>query len=354
MTQRVWANYHAGRLLSDDGEARHEAFQEWEWGQRLPEKPAVCRALVRRVPSADAEAVIDLYQQCLNAGVVESTGLDVHLPYLIDTLIEQCELAQNPIMPLVACNVVAMLPPDTIDNQAIRVWEFAGRYPDPKGRRSAIDYATRALPAEHLPAAVAYFLDDADALVARHAWLLMAFLDPISGHSGNWREAPDGVAEAILYAAVATSDRPEFVLALVDSDPLITVRFRPVRRFLNIVGEPTHTGQAQPYGPNEQVSVGSFIEQYESQTRSSAEGMHWAVRKHFLGMLAAGLKDDSTAYDSLRVMLPECPLPPGPLSAEERSFAGSLFDAWWALHSVRYEFDLDAKVFRRKTNKAPE
>ncbi|MFW6060283.1 MAG: hypothetical protein ACODAQ_08875 [Phycisphaeraceae bacterium] len=46
--------------------------------------------------------------------------------------------------------------------------------------------------------------------IARHAWILLGLIEPASGFSANWRQAPVEVAEAILWAAVKTNpDRPQ-------------------------------------------------------------------------------------------------------------------------------------------------
>lgn len=54
-------------------------------------------------------------------------------------------------------------------------------------------------------AMIASATSDPEPEVARHAWVLLGLLDPVSGHVANWHAAPPPVAAAILWATVRTN-----------------------------------------------------------------------------------------------------------------------------------------------------
>ncbi|MCA9310320.1 MAG: hypothetical protein KDA21_03890, partial [Phycisphaerales bacterium] len=90
-------------------------------------------------------------------------------------------------------------------------------------------------------AMVAPLLEDAEPRVARRAWLLMALLDPASGYTARWREAPPAVGEAILFASVWTNPDNDAAVEGVTGSPL-----EPVLPYLDAIrGRDLATGSSR-------------------------------------------------------------------------------------------------------------
>ncbi|MEZ6210538.1 MAG: hypothetical protein R3B46_04725, partial [Phycisphaerales bacterium] len=206
---------------------------------------------------------------------------------------------------------------------------------------------------------VASMLDDTDPDIARRAWLAMAFIDPVGGYAGNWRDAVDGVAEGILYAAIMTTDRPEIVLEQIDNDTDLSARFAWVRSFLDRAVE---MRRGKPAGRGDLSAEADTIIREEFLFESAAgpppEGTEQQWRRanvsELIDQFARGSKDYESA---LRWILEDFPLPElSDMTEQQRKFAGELADAWWLLHDESYAFDEEAKVFRRieQNEKGPE
>lgn len=344
VTQRMWVNYHAERLLSDDPDVQLAETNYWlgkhgfEWAAK---EPAICRAVLKRLPKASPSAIVDFYQSLDD--FYESPILEMGIPYLIDAAIEGAKRRDGGGFVLASLQAISRLRPQDIDDATLAAWESASTYPEATVRRGAIGYGAGLAP-EQAGVAIGWYLDDQDPENARRAWLLMAFLDPASGHAGNWRESPEGIGEAILYAAIATSDRPDIVLGQVDEDATLRERFEPIRRFLEIAS-------ARREAAGRQAFEGQGTGKTRPRWTRLSDRHQW-----FEMMLREAFEDQPEEYESLRVMIPDCPLPPGPLTDEERSFAEQVFEAWWSVNDRYYAFDENAKVFRRidPNEKGPE
>lgn len=60
---------------------------------------------------------------------------------------------------------------------------------------------------------------------ARAAWLLMAALDPAGGYTARWEQAPDDVAEAMLFSAAWTNPNSARLIERIRSDEAQRARF---------------------------------------------------------------------------------------------------------------------------------
>jgi hypothetical protein len=91
-------------------------------------------------------------------------------------------------------------------------------HPDPAVRVAALEHAAYYLGRKEEPM-VTKLLDDPDEHVARTAWLHMAFIDPASGHTAKWRDAPWRVGHAMLYAAALSNpDQVQAILKEAEDD----------------------------------------------------------------------------------------------------------------------------------------
>ncbi len=353
VTMRVWANYHAGRLLSGDIQTQLDAMEAFP-AELLIKRRGLCRGVLRRLPGATDSAVIDFYNHYLPDTVYESESLRAGIPLFIEAVLRTAERRDPQYNILAPIQAVTRLRSEHLSPPLMDLWTVAAEHPDERIRRAAISYAT-GLPDDFAAMAIGLFLEDPSESVARRGWLLMAFLDPISGHSGNWRAARDGVAEAILYAAMATSDRPEIVLGQVDADPALRERFTWVKPFLDRI---------------ERLAAGSLRRETESlgddlMARLCME-IAWvpAEEEHLKPQLRLtrvhGLIRDFAAGEAgseqmIRYLFVDHPLAEiGTMSERQHAFASELLDAWWRVNDRYYEFDESEMLFRRKTNKAPE
>lgn len=67
---------------------------------------------------------------------------------------------------------------------------------------------------------------DPETKIARHAWIILGWIDPIEGFTADWRATPPPVAEAILWTATRTNpDRPAAATeALTDANASPIIR----------------------------------------------------------------------------------------------------------------------------------
>jgi len=363
VTQRMWGNYHADRLLSTDRKTQSAALAYWGvWDsnktQRLFNKSPVMRAVNRRLPETSDGVLIGFLGKFHFQRYVDSPLMPNMRPALHDLL----ERNSSRAMQYRADSKYATLAFSYSINGMYQEMEphilRMVRSGDPQLRGSILAQSMSLLGAKGEPV-VASMLDDTDPDIARRAWLAMAFIDPVGGYAGNWRDAADGVAEGILYAAIMTADRPEMVLEQIDNDADPSARFAWVRPFLDRAVE---MRRGKPAGRGDlSAEADTIIREeflFESEVGRPPEGteQQWrrAIVSELIDQFARGSKDYESA---LRWILEDIPLPEvSDMTERQRKFAGELAGAWWLLHDESYAFDEEAKVFRRKTQneKGPE
>ena len=73
---------------------------------------------------------------------------------------------------------------------------------------------------------IASVTDDEEPEIARHAWFLLGFLDPVSGTIARWRGRPTEVASAILWAALRTHPQQPQPAIEALTDPSVELSIR--------------------------------------------------------------------------------------------------------------------------------
>lgn len=359
VTMRVWANYHAGRLLSDDAEVQSKAIEYWglwrrnDLGQRLRNSRVVMRAVDRRFDDATDESLKRFFYKFHFPFYLNSPDM----PHMREALHELLgRRTSGPMEYRRDLGYVGLTHGFTINGMHDEVERYVlASIPQSDARlREYTLSSALGLQGRGAESIVAAMLDDPDPKLARRAWLAMAFIDPLGGYSGDWREAADGVAEAILYASVATSDRPELILEQVQSDPMQAARFAWLGPFLESLvawregdsaPRPTLIEDAAEHLRQEYLFEGVEVE--PSQRSGLQRSAVW-------GDIAQIENGWAPAVLVFRRVFTEHPLPSGAMDTRQREFAGAMLRGWWAVYQNDYEFDESEKVFRRKTNKAPE
>lgn len=363
VSMRMWGNYHADRLLSPDRKTQSAALAYWGiWDsnktQRLFNKSPVMRALNRRLPATSDGVLIGFFDKFHFQRYMDSPLMPNMRPALHDLL----ERNSSRAMQYRADSKYATLAFSYSINGMYQEMEphilRMVRSGDPQLRGSILAQSMSLLGAKGEPV-VASMLDDTDPDIARRAWLAMAFIDPVGGYAGNWRDAADGVAEGILYAAIMTADRPEMVLEQIDNDADLSTRFAWVRPFLERAielrrGVPARRTDLTAEG--EVVIRKEFLFESPAGAPPAGTELQWrrATVSEVIGLLTRG---DAGYESAFRWVLDDHPLPASfGMSERQRAFAGDVLNAWWKLNDDNYEFDESAQVFRRigQNEKGPE
>ncbi|MEC9374129.1 MAG: hypothetical protein VYC34_09810, partial [Planctomycetota bacterium] len=122
--------------------------------------------------------------------------------------------------------------------------------PNSAHRAEALELAVVSLGPEAEPL-IAETLVDADHQIAALSWRLLAAIEPLSGRTANWRDAPDEVADSILLAVALTN--PEEAQRLFESiraDPQAAARFRPILDWLDAVATRIDRASLPPPAPD--------------------------------------------------------------------------------------------------------
>lgn len=362
VTVRVWANYHAGRMLSADGKIGSSAIGHWgvwmpDGTQRLARKRALMREINRRLPDAPDAALARFLAKFHFRRYMDSPLMPNMRPALHDLLERNSSRAmvyrQDLRYPSLAFNFAINDMFAEVEPHLLRMVEHGDAE-----LRGYILGSTQSLLKRRGEAIIASMLDDPEPSIARRAWLSMAFMDPISGYSGNWRGAADGVAEAILYAAVATSDRPEALLEEVERDDALRARFGWVIPFLDRAAA-MRRGERSGRGPMTDAARAIVAGEYLFEDAPPPpEGGELAWRRATVAQTVGQLVRGPGGYEeAFRALFDDHPLP-GDLAmdARQRAFAGDLLRAWWFLNMDDYTFDEEAAMFRRieADEKGPE
>ncbi|MCA9282415.1 MAG: hypothetical protein H6812_05500 [Phycisphaeraceae bacterium] len=342
--------------MSDDPDVQLDETNYWlgkhgfEWAAK---EPAICRAVLKRLPKASPSAIVDFFQSLDD--FYESPILEMGIPYLIDAALEGAKRRDGGGFVLASLQAISRLRPQDIDDATLAAWESASTYPEVTTRRSAIGYGAGLAP-EQAGIAIGWYLADQDPENARRAWLLMAFLDPISGYSGNWREGDETVAAAILYAAAVTSGRVEFFRVPLEEDPEQLNRIGWVLPFLDRVEELALDASpvSAAIGDDLMERVYAEIEwipaEEEARKMQARQTRVWALIQDFS-------ENEPGSEQILRYLFVDHPLPDvETMTPRQHEFASALLAAWWEVSSDDYSFDEEAKVFRRieQDEKGPE
>lgn len=93
--------------------------------------------------------------------------------------------------------------------QALALIQRWSRDPDPDVRYNTLATAAglygRAADRSVYEKLIAQAARDPQPTIARHAWLILGLIDPVSGVATNWRDQPSTVAQAVLWASLHTN-----------------------------------------------------------------------------------------------------------------------------------------------------
>ena len=353
VTQRMWFDYRAGLLLNDDRTTRYKAYRILRERHRaLTEFPSLMRSIDRRIPTAADESILDLVQYLANRDFIESHEMPHLKPKMLE-IFDRVSLGEGALADrkrfvgqMLWCSSNGMYV--EMEPYLLRL----ARDDDREIRWRVLCAATRNF--DESDALLAMALDDPDLEIVRTAWFHVAFNNPAGGYSANWHDAPDGAAEAILYAAVATSDHPEAVISQIGADPSSASRFAWVMPFL---------------GRQAALAAGSRFDRADMPNRLSAlhrepylseselrEMPRLEEPRALMVLLDYDEEPTYSAIDVVRAMFDDHPIPDGPLSDQQQEFAKVLLQVWWSVYWHDYEFDEEAQVFRRieQNEKSPE
>lgn len=228
----------AQRLTSPEASVRERAIAHWSEPSgpgdtaRLFTDFDVMDALKTQLPAASDEALRDLADHFADAPQWVDQFPDAQERYLL-ILAGSKDQASG----AKALRQLKRFNPSDDLARIAKVLDKLTSHPDPAVRLSALEHAAHYLGRNAEPM-VTRLLDDPDQKVARTAWLDLAFIDPASGHTGRWREAPTPIATAMLLSTAYTNpSQLQDILKTIVDDELLMSKFGDAPYLLKYVAD---------------------------------------------------------------------------------------------------------------------
>lgn len=237
----------ARRLTSADATVRARAIGKWSRPKGQSKTPAlfndwaVMDALRPRILSAPGEAVRDL-----GDSFAEFPQWVDQFPVGQEKYIIVLASDPDPGAGAWGLRQIRRFDPDQQLGRIATALDFLVDHADAQVRLAALEHASHYLGSNAEPI-VAKRLDDPDETVARTAWLHLAVINPSSGYTARWREAPDRVAYAMLYATAVTNPiEVKAIIAETSRDDALFARMRDVPFLLKYITDGNRPDQFVP------------------------------------------------------------------------------------------------------------